>query len=955
MGLKMADSHVQKIRDLLSSKAPLITFGTYNYKHHEILEDSVSQAMYLFAHNGLTQVIDSAMKYHNLPSILKILEQHPNAMVGWKVEHTARAKVKKSHGGAQPSQGVSFDNAVPGNNMQDGLAILKSRVPQSKVFRILMHNYCGKKSYLGFQQLNEYHPFLETTVPEVCSKYGIRFESHSVLTNLEGYSECFSKLGVNQGVTVPKVAGLALKYAEKKGDVCFATTNFSHLRQNLEALTSTKVNGEDAALFSAMEEFHTLKRIARYKGSETGINADWIKACKLDQIRNEILPRLKKDIAAFEAGRLPSNLCITIPKSYRPGGKVHAIIAEMLYGQDLEDQMNELKSKLERKQGEVEGGQLSKVTDEDVKTRLVAKWNCTLDVTLTKMRRTINKAVTEKRIKSKKAAQPIKAVENPEALPMDEYPEAEEFEDFIEFLKCGGTVDQETSKGNNVNGLPANIRFKHGTINSDGRLDMCKQGFRNAFVDTCDAVIKDGQTLPVNVRFKYGTLNSDGRLDMCKQGFRNAFIKTCDAVVQDADQGTKTPLIKHYLIGNNRIAENGDTPGEGGRRVAALARMIMHRPDIETWFLAGNSMGPDHISLIADALKQTKAKYVWLKMNPVKTGAYHLGKMLVLAPSVELLDLFNTGLCNDGLKAFAKGLSDGAAVGPSSASNLRHLYLSINAISSVQVFESMLSFLPQLESLFMGVNPIGDEGLERLADVLTNKAPCRSTLKRLNIDALALTDKSLPLIEDIVKACPSLVALDLGSYKSTNYFNQKHNRFDVENESTIGHLEKIARALVRNAEMSKDGREEKDLPMHYLGLQHSLVVGINPDDRTLSLSEAAKIINDVTKNRLHYGTGINLNGITNLYTPRNGTPYCHTGEWEAQRYQGGADGPSCCLRREGSVKSGCTEVVYPSNRAACGGLFYAEGVTNDDLRKNARHPWPAVDHIKSIYRNTMKK
>ena len=39
-------------------------------------------------------------------------------------------------------------------------------------------------------------------------------------------------------------------------------------------------------------------------------------------------------------------------------------------------------------------------------------------------------------------------------------------------------------------------------------------------------------------------------------------------------------------------------------------------------------------------------------MNPIKTGAYYIGKLISKNKNIELIDLFNTGLCDDGLKNF---------------------------------------------------------------------------------------------------------------------------------------------------------------------------------------------------------------------------------------------------------------------------------------------------------------
>merc|ERR1712196_237084 len=97
----------------------------------------------------------------------------------------------------------------------------------------------------------------------------------------------------------------------------------------------------------------------------------------------------------------------------------------------------------------------------------------------------------------------------------------------------------------------ANARFEYGTVNADGRLDLCKQGVKNAYVEHTSAVAADG----ANVRFEYGTVNADGRLDLCKQDVKNAYVEHTTAVAAD---NVRQPLIKHYLLGNNLIGEDDD-------------------------------------------------------------------------------------------------------------------------------------------------------------------------------------------------------------------------------------------------------------------------------------------------------------------------------------------------------------------------------------------------------------
>ena len=448
----------------------------------------------------------------------------------------------------------------------------------------------------------------------------------------------------------------------------------------------------------------------------------------------------------------------------------------------------------------------------------------------------------------------------------------------------------------NVGGDKANIRFEHGTINSDGRYDMCKQGFRNGFKESAEAVALDRpltESMVVenvggdkaNIRFEHGTINSDGRYDMCKQGFRNRFKESaeavgCDKPVIKDEVGCRRlggrGLVKHYLIGNNRIGEDD----VGSERVLALAELIKRRPDIITWYLAGNELNAESIRYIADALATTSAKYVWFKMNPVKTGAYYLARALQRNPSIELMDLFNCGICDDGLSAFLQGLTDEYS---DNRTGLKHLYLSINHITDVEVLSSVLRIVgPRLESLYLGNNPIGDEGIATLlSNLMTESGSIFKNLRRLMIGSLGLTDAALSALNTFIIATPTLVALDLGSYKSTKYFQQNSNVLTDKEQ-----LLQLGCGILRNATLQASPR------LHLLGLSNACGVGQHFVDDLLDEFESA---------------GVNVDG----HQQKNNIHVVH-----------------------------------------CGRSVYGH-VGEEDI-KALRDPRPAIDYIQSIYRNTMK-
>lgn len=510
---------------------------------------------------------------------------------------------------------------------------------------------------------------------------------------------------------------LAIAYAAKSSDsVCFKTTNYVHLN---EIMCFNKIPAETKAYYMRkMENFHKYRTIVRYNGAGE-INVDWINSCDLHILNTKIVPQLVKDIEDFKNNKQPSDLCTKIPKYWRKNGKVHGEIAKLMFNLNREIFYG-------------------KHTTRSIINFDLLAMNQKLHGMLTKMRQCVNKALEEsKRNRISQAVCPLKAVTNPSALPVDYFPPPDEFVDF------------------------------------------------NRFIEKLKVPPK------TNIRFKRGTIGSDGRYDMCKQGIRNAYKESCHSVIQ-------SDAIKHYLLGNNLIAE-GEKAEE---RVQCLSKLILQRPDMVTWFLAGNSLDKETIKPVAHALERSKSKYIWLKMNPIKTGAFYVGKLVANNANIELIDLFNTGLCTDGLHHFLKGLQQG------NQTQLKHLYLSINNLGAESVCDmvQILNLLPKLESLYIGSNNWGDAGLKAISE----RVKGLSNLERLIVGSSDLTDASLDTLKDVVDHCPKLVSVDIGSYRSSNYFSNKHNVF-TDKDKMIA----LGNSILKNAAQLQKPKYQ------YLGYQNT--------------------------------------------------------------------------------------------------------------------------------------
>ena len=290
--------------------------------------------------------------------------------------------------------------------------------------------------------------------------------------------------------------------------------------------------------------------------------------------------------------------------------------------------------------------------------------------------------------------------------------------------------------------------------------------------------------------FTRGAYFPDERMDLCKQVVGPDHIgKLCEVVERPflADVAPRWGRVRHFLLGNN-IACEGDSTASA----QAMARLMANpRAEIETWYLAGNSIGPDAMGILADALEgNVHALALWLKRNPLGAGgAAAIGRLLARNRTLRLLDVHNTGLFDEGIEALAHAFesADGTL-------HLRHLYASANALSerSLEALRPLLTkALPapcSLVSLSLSLNRFGNEGLDVLADILETGA--LGNMERLDLGSIGLQRPDLSrLTSALIRHCPKLRSLDLGTYLSTRDLGEKTNQLD----SNVTELERLLR------------------------------------------------------------------------------------------------------------------------------------------------------------------
>lgn len=251
--------------------------------------------------------------------------------------------------------------------------------------------------------------------------------------------------------------------------------------------------------------------------------------------------------------------------------------------------------------------------------------------------------------------------------------------------------------------------------------------------------------------FIKGTFYPDQRMDLCKQVVGYKSIQELCRVVKRSNK------VKHFLLGNNIALDQNEVDG-----ASAIADLIKNST-IETWYLAGNAISAIGLKIICEALFNNQhAKALWLKRNPVHTGTHQIKKMLNNNTTLELIDLNNCGVGNNGLVQLFTNNTN---------STLKHIYLDTNDISKLEPFTEYIRHHKQLETIYISMNPLNTE-LDSLSEFLLELNKC-DKLERLCLSSSGLDDS---FNFDTINI-PSLRMLDLGMYKSTNDLGLSSNNF----------------------------------------------------------------------------------------------------------------------------------------------------------------------------------
>ena len=268
--------------------------------------------------------------------------------------------------------------------------------------------------------------------------------------------------------------------------------------------------------------------------------------------------------------------------------------------------------------------------------------------------------------------------------------------------------------------------------------------------------LKLNQPIENDKVFIKGTVFKDARLDMCKQvvGYKS-IGNLCDVTLSNK-------YIKHFLLGNNISFEspNNDIKIENAKRLYTLIK----ESEIETWYLAGNCIDQTVLEIICGAFyNDTTSRALWLKRNPIHTATCYIRDALNNNTQLELLDLSNCGLLNNGLQELFKNFSN---------TTLKTVYLDANGITDLSTIFTSNNII---SDFYLSLNPL--QNVNEFLSYLKDKPH----VTRLCLASCGLTDdqNDKSYIDLDLINIPNLEMLDLGMYKSTNDLGMEFNKLTV--------------------------------------------------------------------------------------------------------------------------------------------------------------------------------
>jgi Ran GTPase-activating protein (RanGAP) involved in mRNA processing and transport len=214
--------------------------------------------------------------------------------------------------------------------------------------------------------------------------------------------------------------------------------------------------------------------------------------------------------------------------------------------------------------------------------------------------------------------------------------------------------------------------------------------------------LADPTRVQAALTFPCGTLQPDGRLDLCKQGLGPAGLER----VLPAAVGS--PHAVHLLLGTNNLGATG---------VASLARTLTAEHRVRTLYLGCNHIDAAGVEPLAARLATDRTvRALWLKRNPIgDEGVATVAAALRENPTVRTLDLTNTGMTVRGLRALTGALAARSAP-------TERLYLGGNGLGA-DAADLLARLLGEVgvHELYLAAGQLGDDGARALSAALPGR------------------------------------------------------------------------------------------------------------------------------------------------------------------------------------------------------------------------------------------
>ncbi|ORY19045.1 hypothetical protein BCR34DRAFT_472681 [Clohesyomyces aquaticus] len=261
------------------------------------------------------------------------------------------------------------------------------------------------------------------------------------------------------------------------------------------------------------------------------------------------------------------------------------------------------------------------------------------------------------------------------------------------------------------------------------------------------------------LEFQKGVLYSDRRMDLCKMVLGPPNI---GALLESLKSNE---FVTHFLLGNNLIGPHG---------AKCIADFVHEYPNrMETWYLAGNCIDAQSFELLVDEWVESSAvTNIWLKRNPLLPAASDdVFRLITKTPNLRTLDLDQTEIGDAGV---ADSFSKLAKHDLDKPLSLRHLYLNglgIGVKAAIAIAKYVALPNCRLESLYVSNNPLGSAGVEILAAGLRKNR----SLSRLTLASVGMWDDGAITLCAALSGHPCLKTLDIGQSYATLDLETRYN------------------------------------------------------------------------------------------------------------------------------------------------------------------------------------